>query len=145
MKKFLFFLVILMTAVSSVSARTNNDFSTSSSTVLPATFPGDLVLKSTDGDIIYATVTEGFSFTRINFDRVVYVGTIEFFRRRPLELHNFTVDNMGSAFTFPFVTSAAKWEVTIYTNDGKKYKGSVQLNGPASPDPTPWPEPWIIK
>jgi hypothetical protein len=146
MKKVLFILVILMTAaVSSASARTNNDFSNASASVakLPIDIPGDLDLVAADGDIIYATVAPGVSFTWVFFDRPINVATIEFFRRRPLELHNFTVNRTANSVSLPFVTSEAKWEVTLITTDGKQYKGKVLLED--APSPSPWPDPWIIK
>ena len=140
MKKILFLLVILMTAVSTASARTNNDLSFSSSTVLPTFQPGETMLRAADGDIIYATVREALSYTSIIFERPVSVGTIKFSKRFPVESHNYTMGYTARSFMLPFVTCAADWTITVITNDGKKYQGVVTLNGPTSwgGDPIPY-------
>ena len=147
MKKILFLLVILMTAASSAAtARTSDNCSGSSATILPVLeeATGWVLLKASNGDSVEAWITEGISFTRISFDRPVDVANIEFFRRRPLELHSYAVGYMVEYLSLPFVTSEAKWEIRVRMNDGTEYKGHVQLYGytPGSPDPR---EPYIIK
>ena len=146
MKKVLFLLVILMTAaVSSASARTNNDFSNASASVakLSIDTPGDLDLVAADGDVIYTYVAPGVSFTWVFFDRPINVATISFFRRGPFELYNYTVNRTVSSYSFPFIASEAKWEVTLITTDGKQYKGKVLLEN--APSPSPWPNPWFVE
>ena len=137
MKKILFLLVILMTAASSAAV---------ARTILPPfeETPGWVLLKGPGGDSVEAWITEGHSFTRISFDRPFEVGTIEFFRRKPFELHNFAVGYMVDNLVLPFTTSEAKWEIRVTKNDGTVYKGNVVLTGftPGSPFPK---EPYIMK
>ena len=143
MKKVLFLLVILMTAaVSSASARTNNDFSCESLMPMPVDPPCEVDLVASDGDIIHACVTSMYSFSRIFYTRPVNINTIEFIRRNPFEVHVTPVGKTVSYMSVPFVTTGALWDVTLITSDGKQYKGKVQID---STEPGPDPDPWIIK